>query len=117
MADNTSTKAVLLEGGLVVDGSGGPSWPGDVLLQGSLEASARVELDTHSGDVRVVLPTLEHAAYALSTFSGDIEGFLADREVSGFGPGSTVALLEGDGTTGITVSTHSGDIDIHRAQP
>jgi N-acyl-D-amino-acid deacylase len=24
--------AVLLEGGLVVDGSGGPSWPGDVLL-------------------------------------------------------------------------------------
>lgn len=27
-------KAVLLEAGLVVDGSGGPSWPGDVLLQG-----------------------------------------------------------------------------------
>jgi len=26
--------ATLLEGGLVVDGSGGPSWPGDVLLQG-----------------------------------------------------------------------------------
>jgi len=25
-------KATLLEGGLVVDGSGGPSWPGDVLL-------------------------------------------------------------------------------------
>ncbi len=23
---------ILLEGGLVVDGSGGPSWPGDVLL-------------------------------------------------------------------------------------
>ena len=35
MADNNaSSKAVLLEGGLVVDGSGGPSWPGDVLLQG-----------------------------------------------------------------------------------
>ena len=26
--------AVLLEGGLVVDGSGGPSWPGDVLIVG-----------------------------------------------------------------------------------
>lgn len=28
------SKAILLEAGLVVDGSGGPSWPGDVLLQG-----------------------------------------------------------------------------------
>ncbi len=27
-------RATLLEGGLVVDGSGGPSWPGDVLLVG-----------------------------------------------------------------------------------
>ena len=27
-------QATLLEGGLVVDGSGGPSWPGDVLLAG-----------------------------------------------------------------------------------
>src|SRR6218665_1941918 len=27
-------QAVLLEAGLVVDGSGGPAWPGDVLLQG-----------------------------------------------------------------------------------
>ena len=26
--------AVLLENGLVVDGSGGPSWPGDVLIVG-----------------------------------------------------------------------------------
>ena len=30
----SGTKAILLEAGLVVDGSGGPSWPGDVLLQG-----------------------------------------------------------------------------------
>ena len=30
-----STTPVLLEGGLVVDGSGGPSWPGDVLLVGA----------------------------------------------------------------------------------
>jgi len=29
-----NAKPVLLEGGLVVDGSGGPSWPGDVLLEG-----------------------------------------------------------------------------------
>ena len=27
-----TSSPVLLEGGLVVDGSGGPSWPGDVLL-------------------------------------------------------------------------------------
>ena len=29
-----SASPVLLEGGLVIDGSGGPSWPGDVLLMG-----------------------------------------------------------------------------------
>ncbi|MEP7298289.1 MAG: D-aminoacylase [Burkholderiales bacterium] len=29
-----SSTPILLEGGLVVDGSGGPSWPGDVLLVG-----------------------------------------------------------------------------------
>ncbi|MES2956874.1 MAG: D-aminoacylase [Pseudomonadota bacterium] len=29
-----SSIPILLEGGLVVDGSGGPSWPGDVLLTG-----------------------------------------------------------------------------------
>jgi len=107
-----------------IDVKGGPfarvevsTVSGDVVLQGSLEASARVELDTHSGDVRVLLPPLEHVAYALSSFSGDIEGFLSDRKVSGFGPGTTVALLKGDGTTGITVSTHSGDIDIQQTQP
>ena len=27
-------EAILLEGGLVIDGSGGPSWPGDVLIAG-----------------------------------------------------------------------------------
>lgn len=35
-----SARPVLFEGGLVVDGSGGPSWPGDVLLVG--ERIARI---------------------------------------------------------------------------
>jgi len=30
----TAPRATLLEGGLVIDGSGGPSWPGDVLIAG-----------------------------------------------------------------------------------
>ncbi|MBT2322709.1 D-aminoacylase [Variovorax paradoxus] len=36
MAEESSMleQAILLEAGLVVDGSGGPSWPGDVLLAG-----------------------------------------------------------------------------------
>jgi N-acyl-D-amino-acid deacylase len=34
MADATAKKATLLEAGLVIDGSGGPSWPGDVLVVG-----------------------------------------------------------------------------------
>jgi len=34
MVDSTAKRAILLEAGLVIDGSGGPSWPGDVLLIG-----------------------------------------------------------------------------------
>ncbi len=90
---------------------------GDVQLQGAFEPQAAVEIETHSGDVKALLPPLEHAAYALASFSGEIEGFLASREVRGFGPGTTVALLEGDGTTGITITTHSGDIELHQVEP
>ena len=34
MVDPTTKRATLLEAGLVIDGSGGPSWPGDVLVIG-----------------------------------------------------------------------------------
>ena len=34
MAEPRTTRATLLEAGLVIDGSGGPSWPGDVLIVG-----------------------------------------------------------------------------------
>ena len=34
MSEPRSTRPILLEAGLVVDGSGGPSWPGDVLIVG-----------------------------------------------------------------------------------
>ena len=34
MVDSPAKRAILLEAGLVIDGSGGPSWPGDVLLIG-----------------------------------------------------------------------------------
>ncbi len=87
---------------------------GDVDLSGTILPAARVELGTHSGDVSLIIAPPENVAWALSTFSGRIEGFLAEHKVSGFGPGTTLAYLQGDGTTGITVSTHSGDIDIQR---
>jgi len=51
---------VLLEGGLVVDGSGGPSWPGDVLLVGERIAAlgeglrARLPQDIVDGRLQVV---------------------------------------------------------------
>jgi DUF4097 and DUF4098 domain-containing protein YvlB len=104
-----------------VDISGGPfsqvevtTVSGDLDLRAGLAPSAKVQLDTHSGDVTLTLPPLDNVAWALSTFSGRIEGILAERKVSGFGPGTTMAYLQGDGSTGITVSTHSGDINIAR---
>jgi N-acyl-D-amino-acid deacylase len=47
--------ATLLRGGLVVDGSGGPSWSGDVLLVGSHIAALGAELSSRLADH---LPTL-----------------------------------------------------------
>ena len=52
--------AVLLQGGLVIDGSGGPSWPGDVLIVGDRIAGLgeglrdRLPAGLAIGDVRVV---------------------------------------------------------------
>lgn len=104
-----------------VEISGGPfsrvevtTVSGDLDLRAALSPAAKIKLDTHSGDVTLALPPLEDAAWALSSFSGRIEGILAERKVSGFGPGTTMAHLQGDGSTGITVSTHSGDINILR---
>ena len=41
-----SSTPVLLEGGLVIDGSGGPSWPGDVLIVGDRIARVGERLRT-----------------------------------------------------------------------
>lgn len=87
---------------------------GDVNLSGAVAPSGRLDLGTHSGDVNLAIGATDNAAWAISTFSGEIQGYLADRKVKGFGPGTTLAYLQGDGSTGITVSTHSGDINIEQ---
>jgi len=85
---------------------------GDVSLAGALEPAARVELATHSGDVTLALPPETDASYALASFSGVISGQLADRQVSGRGPGSTMAFVQGSGAAEISIATHSGDIQL-----
>jgi N-acyl-D-amino-acid deacylase len=60
MADPTAKHATLLEAGLVIDGSGGPSWPGDVLLVGDRIARLgeglreRLPADLSMNDIDVI---------------------------------------------------------------
>jgi N-acyl-D-amino-acid deacylase len=64
MSESTQPRATLFEDGLVVDGSGGPSWPGDVLIAGErivqVGAGARERLHAHlpagltTADVQVI---------------------------------------------------------------
>lgn len=60
-AKTASTRTVtLLEGGMVVDGTGAPGWPGDVLLQGDRIVAMgeglahRLPAGIEAGDVDVV---------------------------------------------------------------
>ncbi len=86
---------------------------GDIRVAGSYQQTAQVELASHSGDVELALPENVEGSFAVSTFSGRIEGDLAGRRVSGFGPGTTMQLVQGSADASFKVVTHSGDVELN----
>lgn len=90
---------------------------GDITFDGTIDPTGRYELQTHSGDVDLILPANVGAQLTTSTYSGGIESdFLLTLppgphgEASGHGRKFTFTL--GRGGARITAESFSGDINI-----
>jgi hypothetical protein len=119
-------------GDMSVSGSGitrfdAESMSGDVQLDGLLESTARVQVNTHSGDVTLRLPDNARGRLELSSVSGDLSPggplTLLPGDLSGsrrgrstrryeFGPGSAETGSRG---LQIDIRTFNGDVRLVRA--
>ncbi len=88
------------------------STSGDVVARGSLDAGARIEAESVSGDVKLVLPASGGFVSDIETFSGDIGGCFSEQvtRASEHGPGKRLVVTEGKGDARIRVKSFSGDV-------
>lgn len=88
---------------------------GNVVYQGGIEDKGRYSLKSHSGDVRMSLPTEAKFAFDAETFSGvvdsdfkiEVSGKISPREVHG--------TINGGGAE-VRLETFSGSIDLKKSQ-
>ena len=91
---------------------------GDVQYDGSFESAGRYEFNSHSGDIRLVVPAELGALLTLQTFSGEIQSDFpltitpAAGERRGRPRSMTFTL--GQGGARIDVETFSGDVRLER---
>jgi hypothetical protein len=90
------------------------STSGDVRFDGAIDGSGRYELESHSGDVELMLPASVDATLRLSTYSGGIESdFRLTLQPGATGSqGRTFTFTLGRGGAWITAGSFSGDINI-----
>jgi DUF4097 and DUF4098 domain-containing protein YvlB len=90
---------------------------GDITFDGAIDATGRYELQTHSGDIDLVLPTNVSAQLTVSTYSGSVESdfplTLNPGLQGGAGSrGRAFTFTLGRGGTRIIAETFSGDVTI-----
>ena len=87
---------------------------GDIVFAGALDAAARLDFESHAGDITVRVPSEPGYVLAVESFSGDIEnranGAVAVRP--DFGPGTHLDTTVGSGAARIDAQSFSGDIVI-----
>ena len=91
---------------------------GDVTYDGSIDPQGRYELASHSGDVRLGVPSKIGAQISISTWSGTVESdFPMTLKPGEHGIGSATAkrfnFEVGNGSARITLESFSGDITIN----
>lgn len=109
-----------VSGPVTVQGSevrslGVESISGDVSFEGSLASGkGRVEIETFSGVVTLVLPAKVQARFELSTFSGQIHSALGPQTPSGdrFTPYKKLRFSTGLREYDVSVDTHNADINL-----
>ena len=87
---------------------------GDVDVSGGLAANGRMDIDSMSGDVQLMLPADVSAAIHASSFSGDLRSDFGTPTKPEHGPGSSLDVRLGDGHGKINVETFSGDLRVRR---
>lgn len=90
------------------------STSGDLGLKGRLDADARVDFESISGDVRLDLLGPVGAEFEVSSFNGEIRNCFGPKPVrtSEYAPGTELRFKEGQGSARVRVKTLNGDIAI-----
>jgi len=90
------------------------STSGDLGLKGKLDADARIDFESISGDVRLDLLAPVGAEFEISSFNGEIRNCFGPKAVrtSQYAPGTELRFREGQGTARVRVKTLNGDISI-----
>jgi DUF4097 and DUF4098 domain-containing protein YvlB len=89
---------------------------GELHFDGGLQRDGAFNIQNHSGDVVLVLPSNVGADFEVSTFSGDIESDFGGqpRRVSEYAPGQELRFRTGSGGPLISVKTFSGTVRLER---
>lgn len=92
----------------------GRTTSGDLEVRGKLTRDGRVDVEGVSGDLTLRLSAPGGLSTEIESFSGDINGCLADgvERVSKYGPGTRLNIRTVEAGARVRAKTLSGDIDI-----
>jgi DUF4097 and DUF4098 domain-containing protein YvlB len=92
----------------------GRTTSGDLEVSGKLTREGRVDVEGVSGDITLRLTAPGGLSAEIESFSGDINGCLADKveRVSKYGPGKRLNIRTVEAGARVRAKTLSGDIDI-----
>jgi DUF4097 and DUF4098 domain-containing protein YvlB len=91
---------------------------GSIEFDASFAGAGRFEFESHSGDIRLVLPDDVDADFEISTFSGDIDNEFGERSSRErrHGPGEELYFTVGKGAAEVSATTFSGSVEIVKAR-
>jgi DUF4097 and DUF4098 domain-containing protein YvlB len=87
---------------------------GDVEISAAPTGSARLNLESMSGSIRLNLPASLSANIEASTFRGDVQSDFGAVEHKDHGPGSNLKTQVGSGDAQIHAESFSGDITLRK---
>lgn len=85
---------------------------GELDLQLDLVEGGRLNAESMSGDVHLVLPAAQQADFTAQTYSGSIRSDFGSVQGSSHGPGKTFSFLAGNNGATIKIESFSGDVRI-----